>query len=175
LPVAGESILAISVQSSRSIKADQPAGDSDHYSDKQFAPCHVAGRRSSPIRFVRHAHGMPHISANIIERALARLLGGDTYVNVAAVFVGEITANDQDGASWRFYLTDGVNEGGLIDATVAGTRGGHRGMAIDADRMERAIERRAGNFAVETRLRDMLAASPLTVEHEDVTPEKTLL
>jgi hypothetical protein len=122
------------------------------------------------IRLLRHASAVPNISADIIERALAKLQRSDTYVNVAAVFVGEITANDQDGASWWLYVTDGVNEGDVVEATIAGTHGGQREMQVNSAEMERAIERRAGNFAVETRLRDLLAASPLTVEMDDVRP-----
>jgi hypothetical protein len=113
---------------------------------------------------------MTNVPAEIVDRALAKLEGGKTYVNVAAVFIGEITANDQDGASWWLYVTDGVSSGDVIEATITGTWGGQRGMAIDTDQMELTIERRAGNFAVETRLRDLIAASPLTIQAEDVRP-----
>jgi hypothetical protein len=113
---------------------------------------------------------MMNVSAEIVQRALAKSQNGQTYVNVAAVFIGEATANDQDGALWWLYVTDGVNDGGVIETTISGTWGGRRGMAVDADKMERTIERRAGTFPVETRLRDMLDASPLTIELDDVRP-----
>jgi hypothetical protein len=114
---------------------------------------------------------MTNVSADIVNRALAKLQARQTYVNVAAVYIGDATDPGQDGVTWLLYVTDGVESGDVIKATVAGTYGGRHGMAIDEDKMEQTIERRASNFAVETRLRDMLAASPLTIELDDVLPD----
>jgi hypothetical protein len=50
-------------------------------------------------------NGMPQISAETMERALTKLRDGVTHADVAAVYQGDITPNDQDGATWAVFVT----------------------------------------------------------------------
>jgi hypothetical protein len=105
---------------------------------------------------------MTGISVDLIDRALAKLKGGQVATSVAAIFVGDLTANDLDGVHWRFVVTDGSTIG-TVDGGIAGSKVGARGMAVNEADLERRVEREAGRFPVDTRMDDLLAASPLVL------------
>jgi hypothetical protein len=105
---------------------------------------------------------MSRIGAEYIGRAIDKLRTNQTAGNIAAVFVADVTPADLDGVRWRFVVTDG-STADTIEAGISGSCGGVRGMAVDEGGLERLVEQRALNYAVETRLEDLLAASPLTL------------
>jgi hypothetical protein len=78
------------------------------------------------------------------------------------VFIADVTPPDLDGVRWRFFVTDGVTTG-EIEAGIAGSNGGERGMAVDERELEHRVERQTLGFPVETRMRDLLAGSPMTL------------
>lgn len=102
-----------------------------------------------------------------LERAMNKVRAGDLPYDVAAVLVGASGPADLDGARWRFVVTDGRTEDSL-DAGLSGTQGGERGMQIDRSTLEAAVEKRAGRFARESRLADLVAESPLTLTREEL-------
>jgi hypothetical protein len=63
-----------------------------------------------------------------------------------------------DGTRWWFVVADGATVA-EVEAGISGTRGVPPGMTEAA--LERLLEERACRFPVETRLRDLLEASPL--------------
>jgi hypothetical protein len=101
---------------------------------------------------------MARISAAYTERAIGKLQRKETQYNVAAVFAGEVTREGFDGTRWRFVVTDGSTVG-EFEAGISRTQGVPPGM--DEPALERLVEREAGRFPVETRLQDLLEASPL--------------
>jgi hypothetical protein len=103
----------------------------------------------------------------LTERAIQRLASGDTPYGVAAVLVGECGPPDLDGNRWRFRVTDGSTVAD-IEAQLSGTEGGQRGQRISPDVLERTVERRAGNFAVDGRLAALVERSPLTLRSDDL-------
>ena len=106
---------------------------------------------------------MRGISAELVERAIRKLQDGKTAVNVAAIFVGEVSPQDLDGVRWRFVVTDG-DKVDTVDAGIPGSQGGAPGMAVgDETALERQVERKAAGFPVATRLTDLVAASPLVL------------
>jgi hypothetical protein len=116
--------------------------------------------------------GKVNVGAEVVERAIRKLQRGETNYNVAAVFVAESTKPGQDGASWYVHVTDGITEGVTVEAMVPNTYGGDRGMAIDEARIERAVERRAGHFPVETRLTELDALVWVQIDYDDAAPDK---
>jgi hypothetical protein len=108
------------------------------------------------------------VPANVTERAIQKLQRNETIYNVAAVFVGETTARDLDGSSWRLYVTDGITEGVLVEALVARVRD----MDVDPAKIERAVERRAGHLPIESRLQDLAALRWVQIDYEDTVPDK---
>jgi hypothetical protein len=115
--------------------------------------------------------GNVNVGAEVVERAIGKLQRGETIYDVAAVFIAESTKPDLDGASWSVYVTDGNVGGVMVEAMVARTYGGARGMAVDPAKIERAIERRAGHFPAETRLRDLAASTWVQIDYTDATPD----
>jgi hypothetical protein len=101
---------------------------------------------------------MTRISARYTQRAIGKLQRNETQCNVAAVFAGEVTPKGFDGTRWWFVVADGATVA-EVEAGISGTRGVPPGMTEAA--LERLLEERACRFPVETRLRDLLEASPL--------------
>lgn len=106
-----------------------------------------------------------NISADLIQQALDKLARGDTPCDVAATFVGQCSPPDQDGVSWRFVVADPHRVDSLV-GTVSGTHGGHDGMSVDEKALAAEVERIACSFDRESRLADLVAASPLTLMRE---------
>jgi hypothetical protein len=108
------------------------------------------------------------IESKLVETALKKLKRGNTPGNVAAVLAGESGPRDLDGVRWSFVVTDGSHTD-VIEVGLSGSQGGGRGMSIDQDLLEGAVERRAVcSFPVESRLPDLVAASPLSLRREDL-------
>jgi hypothetical protein len=102
-----------------------------------------ASRRSSVLRVLSHT-----------EQLLQKLQAGDSH-GIAAVYLRTVTANDQDGETWRLLASDGsrVVE---ISATASRTQLAVAGRAeLDAATLEAAVEHRAGGFAREHRLSEL--------------------
>lgn len=93
-------------------------------------------------------------------------IGGSAY-SVRARFVGDITEPGLDGARFELAVAD-PRATARLQVVVSGTLGGHAGMEIDPEVLEAAVEKRAGNFPLETRLRDLVARSPLALRREDL-------
>jgi hypothetical protein len=64
--------------------------------------------------------------------------------------------------SWRFVVADPSQTDTLV-GTVSGSQGGYYDMPVDEKALETEVEQIAGGFAVESRLEDLVAASPLTL------------
>lgn len=73
-----------------------------------------------------------------------------------------VTANDQDGHTWRLLVSDGESSG-EIDATMSGTAVAELGREIDAGMLCAAVEKYAGAYPLETRLADLLAEGTITL------------
>ena len=84
-----------------------------------------------------------------------------TAYGVAVVYLGTITANDQDGETWRLLVNDGHN-GGEIYATMSKSAIAEVGN-VDAGMLCAAVEKRAGSYPRETRLADLLAEGTITL------------
>ena len=67
-----------------------------------------------------------------------------TAYGVAVVYLGTITANDQDGETWRLLVNDGHN-GGEIYATMSKSAIAEVGN-VDAGMLCAAVEKRAGSY-----------------------------
>jgi hypothetical protein len=105
------------------------------------------------------------ISAELIERALAKLKSGQTRCDVAAIFVGECSPPDQDGVSWHFVLADPHRAATLV-GTVSGSQGEGARMQADEEALEADVERIACSYRRDSRLDDLVAASRLTLMRE---------
>jgi hypothetical protein len=81
--------------------------------------------------------------------------------------VGETSAADLDGAEWALNLSDGRKVADLR-ARLSGSQSGSPGTAIDEAKLMAAIQRCAGDFPVESRLAEFVAASPIVLTGEDV-------
>jgi hypothetical protein len=121
-------------------------------------------RSPSSIDCVRSVVGM-NVSAELTGRAIDKLRRNETLYGVAAIFVGQCSPPDQDGVSWRFVVADPSRTDTLL-GTVSGSQGGYHDMPVDEKALEAEVEQIAGSFAVETRLDDLVAASPLTLMRE---------
>ena len=89
------------------------------------------------------------------EHLLEKLRAGVPY-GVAAHYLRTVTANDQDGESWRLLARDGgrIAE---ISVTVSRTELAIAGCAeLDSAMLEAAVERRAGGFTREHRLSELV-------------------
>jgi hypothetical protein len=105
-----------------------------------------ASRRSSVLRVLSHTE-------QLLQK-LQKLQAGDSH-GIAAVYLRTVTANDQDGKTWRLLASDGsrVVE---ISATASRTQLAVAGRAeLDAATLEAAVEHRAGGFAREHRLSEL--------------------
>lgn len=100
------------------------------------------------------------------ERVVAKLRCDVAPCGVAAAFDRETTPNGLDGVRWRFVAGDGERVV-RIEAGVSGTNGGTRGMAVDPVALERMVESKAGSYPRESRLTDMVAASPIVLDGFD--------
>jgi hypothetical protein len=106
------------------------------------------------------------ISAELIDRVLDKLKRDDKPCDVAAILVGQCSPPDQDGVSWRFVVADPLRANTLV-GTVSGSQGGYQGMPVDNRALEAEVERIALNYARESRLDDLVAASPLRLMRKD--------
>ena len=104
------------------------------------------------------------MTVNPNERIIEKLQAGVPN-GVAVAFVRPITANDQDGETWRMLIGDGDRLDEIDVSLSASSRAEVEG-EIDAERIERAVERRSGGFGRETRFDDLkdadLAYGPKT-------------
>lgn len=107
------------------------------------------------------------MTSSLTERLVAKLAGNETPYGIAAVLVGETSAADLDGAEWALQVSDGRQVADLR-ARLSGSQWGRPGMAIDEAKLVAAIERRARNCPVESRLAEFVAASPIVLTAEDV-------
>lgn len=101
---------------------------------------------------------MNGITGEYIDKGIAKLRQG-TPCGVAAIFAGEVSANDLDGARWRFVVVG--QKVAIVEGTLAGTYGGSPGMPVDTADLEAQVERLAGNFDRDSRVEEMAAVSPL--------------
>ena len=103
-----------------------------------------------------------NVSAELVQRAIEKLRRGHAAHDVAAVFAGEVSSADLDGAAWRFVVVAG-NQVDTLVAGTTGTDGGEPGMDVDEAALERAVEALAAKYPRESRLADMVAAAPLRI------------
>ena len=99
--------------------------------------------------------------AELLEEALRKLRRGAPY-SVAAVFVAEVPEGDDDRVRWRTFVTDGKSTG-FVDAqpeieVTARTSG-----EVPAALIEREVEYAAGRLSRESRLEELLEASPVPI------------
>lgn len=103
------------------------------------------------------------VASPTVRRMLEKLRSEEGGYGIAAGLIGDISANDLDGVRWRLAVTDG-NRVDSVDAVLSATNGGRRGMPVSAGTLERRIERFAGRFPVESRLVDLVAATPIVID-----------
>jgi hypothetical protein len=84
---------------------------------------------------------------------------------IGAALDHEITEPDRDGRCWLCVVTDAMNGFRWVEPRIV--RLG-RGVPVEPEAIERAVERRAGSFRVETRLDDLADASPLWLRREEL-------
>lgn len=108
------------------------------------------------------------------KAALEKLTRGRAFGEVAAVLVGESGPPDLDGVRWTLVVTDGT-ETDVIEADLSRSEGGSRGMDIAVGVVEGVVEDRAVNsFPLESRLADLVEASPLNLRAEEISNRETL-
>jgi hypothetical protein len=103
------------------------------------------------------------MDAAIIEELISRFQHEPPRYGVAAQFIGESGRRDLDGVRWRFAVSDGSTVE-VIEAVLSGTGGGEAGMEVEPTELEYKVEKRARQYAIETRLRDLVADSPIELE-----------
>lgn len=104
---------------------------------------------------------------NMDAERKAALEVGDSPCSLRAVFMSEVGHRGLDGAMFRLAVADPWTTA-RMDVAISGTNGGHFGMVIDPELLEAAVEKRAGSFPLETRLRDLVACSPLAFRLDDL-------
>lgn len=109
------------------------------------------------------ASTLEYVPASTAQRIIRKFERDQTPYAVAAILIGEISPRDLDGVMWRFAVSDG-HRIDTVDAGLSGTRGGTQGMRIDVAGLERVVEHMSGAFARESRLDDLVAASPLALD-----------
>lgn len=106
------------------------------------------------------------IDPSLKRAALNRLRGEG--LGFATVLVGESGPNDLDGMRWKVVATDGKHTE-IVEAELTGSQGVHVGDRATPEAIQRAVEKRAtGRFPAETRVADLVAASPITLFAEDL-------
>jgi hypothetical protein len=111
--------------------------------------------------------------SELVTAAASKFRNREVPGNVAAVLYREWPWSGRDGRRWTFYVTDGV-QAGWVDAELPASSG----VAVQrANRalLEAAIERRAINsYPVESRMDDLVSASPLALRNGDLKPHPKL-
>jgi hypothetical protein len=100
------------------------------------------------------------IPRSAIRQVDDKLRRGSVAEGVAAAYYSDVTPNDLDGWRGRFLVSDGARRE-VVDAGISGSKGGYRGMPVNPAAVERALERYAGGFDRDSRLRDLVDASPV--------------
>lgn len=103
------------------------------------------------------------VDTQLIARAARRATESPT--GVGAAFDHNVTLPDLDGIGWQMAISDGT-EGGEIHVQIAGSEL-ITAYEIPVVALLRVVERRAGRFARETRVTDMLAAAPVRLTSDD--------
>lgn len=80
---------------------------------------------------------------------------------IGAAFEADITEPDRDGRLFSVVVTDTIHGVGRVE--VGAPRVAHD-REIETEAIEEFVEQEAGRFPLETRMRDLLAASPLRIE-----------
>jgi hypothetical protein len=93
------------------------------------------------------------------DRATYRRAHSD--YGIGAAFERDMTEPGRDGRKFLCVVTDTKNGFGRIE--VLAPRVPH-GREVDPETIEEFVEKRAGSFAIESRMQDLLAASPLRIE-----------
>lgn len=103
-----------------------------------------------------------HEDKALVARAAAR--AHVTTTGIGAAFDRDISPNDLDGYRWRLYVSDG-RETGSIEADLARSQL-IAGYVIPVLTLQRVIERYAGSFPRETRLRALVAAKRIVLRDD---------
>jgi hypothetical protein len=97
------------------------------------------------------------------ERARAR--AAVTSSGIGAAFERNTSPPDLDGVQWRIWISDGQGVG-AIDTELSASEQIF-GYEIPVLTLQRVVERRAGDFPRESRLRDLLDAGRMQLRSGD--------
>jgi len=112
------------------------------------------------------------LTAEFIEKALEKLKRDQTPDGIAAVFMAEADEPGFDGAKWLFAVSDG-NRIEALETYLAGSQGGVRGMVVQTETLEAAVEQRMTFIrfdARESRVGAVVAAGPISLRKKDLRP-----
>lgn len=99
--------------------------------------------------------------AELLQEALSKLRRGAPY-SVAAVFVAEVAESAEDRVRWRTFVTDGESAG-FVDAEPEIVVDPRVRNEVPPALIEREVEYAAGRLSRESRLEDLLEASPVPI------------
>ena len=99
------------------------------------------------------------VRSELRERAIYRQ--ASSLYGVGVALDGESTRRKQNGRTWVCVATDAISGFKWVEVDAPGAT---HGIPVTVDVIERFVEREAGAFAIETRLDDLAAASPLRIE-----------
>jgi hypothetical protein len=88
---------------------------------------------------------------------------GDYGDMVAAALVGESGPRDLDGVRWKLVAFDGRSFA-EVEADLGGSEGGERGMVIEPEAVEFAVERYAAGLEADGRLQRLVERSPVRLD-----------
>ncbi len=80
---------------------------------------------------------------------------------IGAALEADITEPDRDGRRFRLFVTDTIH--GFDQILVDAPRVWHD-TPVESETIEEFVESEAGRFPIESRMRDLVEASPLRIE-----------
>ncbi len=134
--------------------ADPPARVGPDASEGRRALRAVPSCAFGSVRAVRS-------ESELLEEALRKLRQGAPY-SVAAVYVAEIGESEGDRVRWRTFVTDGETAG-FVDAEPEIRVSARSSSEVPAALIEREVEYAAGRLSRESRLEELLEASPVPI------------